>query len=122
MAAHIDVYGAEKIVYKNFSPEESYKSSTWRELFAIYFAVISLKDFISCKKVQWHTDNYAATLILESGSNKEELQTLSEKIFEFSKKFAIDISAKWVPRDEISYTDALSKRLDHDEIKYQFFY
>ena len=62
LAAHIDIYGEEKVAYKNFMVDETKLSSTWRELYAIYFSLLSFKDFLIGKKIQWHTDNFAASL------------------------------------------------------------
>ena len=49
---------------------------TWRELFAIYFA---LKSFYLHHRMQyliWETDNYATSLIVASGSKKSQLRNL----------------------------------------------
>ena len=100
---------------KNFSKEEAAKSSTWWELHAIYFSMLSLKNDLAYKTVRWHTDNYAASCVFESGSNKIELQILSEEVFEVCKSSKIKISVKWVPRECIPRADALSKTIDHDD-------
>ena len=115
LAAHINIDGQDKVVHKNFSADESTKSSTWRELYAIYYSIVSLKEVIACKKIQWHTDNYAASLIFESGSNKGELQNLSERIFEICKKNRITVSVKWISREYIPRADDLSKRIDYEK-------
>ena len=60
-------------------------------------------------------DYYAASLIFESGSNKDELQILSEQIFECCKLHDIHVSVKWVPRDYIPRADALSRQVDYDD-------
>ena len=85
LAAHVNIKGEEKIVYKNFSETESLRSSTWRELFAIEFALCSLKHHLTVCVIQWNTDNYAATRIFKSGSSKEWLQEISENIFQLCK-------------------------------------
>ena len=115
LAAHISIDGAENVIYKNWSAGDAAKSSTWRELFAIFFSIISLKDIVSNRAVQWHTDNYAASLIFKSGSNKEELQNLSEEIFEICKNSNIFMSVKWVPREYIPRADAISRKVDYDD-------
>ena len=43
IAAHVNVHNEEKIAYRNLSETECLKSSTWRELSAIAFAVNSFK-------------------------------------------------------------------------------
>ena len=50
--------GTEYIYFKNFSKYEIKQSSTWRELFAIKFALhYSFAPEISNKSVHWETDN-----------------------------------------------------------------
>ena len=103
------------MAYKNFMVDETKLSSTWRELYAIYFSLLSFKDFLIGKKIQWHTDNFAASVVFTSGSNKMYLQELCEDIFKFCKEFNIDVNIVWVPREDIPYADALSKQIDYDD-------
>ena len=70
--------GREYICFKNFSECEIKKSSTWRELLTIQFALHSFAPKISYMSVHWETDNYAASLIVASGSNKELFLILAE--------------------------------------------
>ena len=74
--------GREYICFKKFSEYEIKQSSTWRELFAIKFALHSFALKISNKSLHWKTDSCAASLIVASGSNKEHLQTLAEDLYE----------------------------------------
>ena len=76
----------EYICFKNFSEYEIKQSSTWRELFAIQFALHPFAPMISNKSVHWETDNYAASPIVASGSNKAHLQTLAEDIYDLTIK------------------------------------
>ena len=85
--------GREYICFKNFSEYEIKQSSTWRELFAIKFALHSIAPKISNKSVYWKLDNYAASLIA-SGSNKEHLQTLTEDIRGLTVKYSIVLQVK----------------------------
>ena len=55
---------------KFFSEYEIKQSPTWSVLFAIQFALQSFAPNISNKSVCWETDNYAASLIVTSESNK----------------------------------------------------
>ena len=61
--------GREYTCFKNFCEYEIKQSSTWRELLTIQFALNSFTPKISYKSVHWETDNYAASLIVASGSN-----------------------------------------------------
>ena len=89
--------------------------STWRELYAIKFALMSFREFLKDKNLIWSTDNYGASCIVEKGSNKEHLQDLSESIFEICKKGGISFSIKWIPREFLSFADMLSKQPDYDD-------
>ena len=70
---------------------------------------------ISIKSVHWKTDNYAAFLIVASGSNKEHLQALAEDIYELTIKHSIVLQVKWIPRHKNQIADALSKSYDFDD-------
>ena len=107
--------GREYICFKNVSEYEIKQSSTWRELFAIQFALHSFAPNISNKSVHWKIDNYAASLIVASGSNKEHLQPLAEDIYERTIKYSIIIQVKWIPRHKSQIADALSKSYDFDD-------
>ena len=106
--------GREYICFKNFSEYEIKQSSTWRELFAIKL-LHSFASKISNNSVHWETDNYAASLIVASGSNKEHLQTLAEDIYELTIKYFIVLQVKWIPWHKKQIADALSKYYDFDD-------
>ena len=65
--------------------------------------------------VHWETDNYAAFLIVASGSNKEHLQALAEDIYELTIKHSIVLQVKWIPRHKNQIADASSKSYDFDD-------
>ena len=52
----------EYICFKNFSEYEVKQNLTWRELFAIHFALQSFAPKISNKSVCWETENFGASL------------------------------------------------------------
>ena len=107
--------GREYICFKNFSEYEIKQSSTWRELFAIKFALHSFAPKISYKSIHWETDNCAASLIVASGSNKEHLQALAEDTYELTIEYSIVLQVKWIPRHKNQIADALSKSYDFDD-------
>ena len=86
--------GREYICFKNFSECEIKKSSTWRELLTIQFVLNSFAPKISYKSVHWETDNYAASLIVASGSNKELLLILAEDKYEVIIKYSVALTKK----------------------------
>ena len=79
------------------------------------FALHSFAPKISSKSVHWETDNYATSLIVASGSDKEHLQILVEDIRTYTIKHFIVLQVKWIPRYKIQIADALSKSYDFDD-------
>ena len=75
----------EYICLKNLGEYEIKQNSTWRELFAIQFALQSFAPKISNKSVCWETENSAASLTVTSESNNtgspDLLGTQSHKTF-----------------------------------------
>ena len=82
LAAYYVLEETQNISFKNLSSDEAVQSSTWRELFAIVFALKSFDTNINSKHICWQTDNYAASMIVSSGSNKQHLQKLAESIYD----------------------------------------
>lgn len=111
------------ICHRPFNSRERNNSSTWRELEAIHFALISFGKFMRDTSVKWFTDNRAAMYITRSGSSKDDLQTLALKIYDLTKLFHVKLEVDWVPREENDVADYFSKIIDPDdwEITESFF-
>ena len=107
--------GKSFICYKNFDKTEKKQSSTWRELEAIHYSLKSSKGRFKNETVYWYTDNFASSLIVNKGSNKEKLQKLALNIFEITSTFNIKLSVFWIPRKNNRQADALSKNMDNDD-------
>ena len=75
------------------------------------------------RRVEWHTDNYAASLIFTKGSNKPDLQLLSETVYEVCRQNRVSVTVKWNPRTLLADVDALSRNVDYDdwEVQLPFF-
>jgi hypothetical protein len=115
LAAHLDYDGTMRVSYRNFSEEESRRSSTWRELSAIVFSLRASRPFLTGAQVFWRTDNFAASLIATSGSRVDALQSLAETLYELCSAQSIRLEVVWTPRRSIQTADALSKLPDHDD-------
>ena len=115
LAALFQLGEREFISYKNLSQSEAPQSSTFRELLAILYGLASFKQLFQHRYIVWYTDNWAATLIVTKGSNKEALQQMDESIFHLCAKYSIKLVVRWVPREMIPYTDHISKTVDHDD-------
>ena len=92
-----------------WSPDESRRSSTWRELAAVQRALVALQSQLAGQVLQWHCDNAAAVHILDYGSSKPPLQLLAVHIVEICLRNRIRLFPVWIPRDENSVADELSR-------------
>ena len=97
---------------RNWNSIEISKSSTWRELEAVYLSVRAFVPFLRGRKVKLFTDNKGVVSITEKGSMINELHELSLKIFKYCKENQISLQVQWVPRDQNDKADAfLTTRL-----------
>ena len=71
--AHVTL-NQEYICHAMWSENERMKSFTWRELYAIEFALRSFCGELKDSHVRWFTDNRAAAKIVEAGSMRYDLQ------------------------------------------------
>ena len=82
--------GKSLICYKKFDKIEKKQSSTWRKFEAIDYSLKSWKDRFKNEVVYWFTDNFASSLIVKKGSNKEKLQELALNIFEITSALILN--------------------------------
>ena len=87
------------LCHKMWLPHEKAKSSTWRELAAIEFAIQSFKDVLKASHVKWFTDNQAAAKITEVGSMHFDLHHIALRIFNLCLRHGINLDIQWMPRD-----------------------
>ena len=98
-----------KLFQQNWSPEESAKSSTWRELKAVELALESFPNELSGQQVTWFTDNVNVVTIVNQGSKVKNLQNLALAIFTTCLSLNISVEMKWTPRDINVKADYLSR-------------
>ena len=103
------------LCHKMWLPHEKAKSSTWRELAAIEFAIQSFKDVLKASHVKWFTDNQAAAKITEVGSMHFDLHHIALRIFNLCLRHGINLDIQWIPRDFNSRADYLSRLIDVDD-------
>jgi len=104
-----------KLFQQNWSPEESAKSSTWRELKAVQLALESFFNELSGQQVAWFTDNANVVTIVNQGNKVKDLQTLALAIFTTCLSLNISVEMKWIPRDINVKADYLSRIVDFDD-------
>ena len=78
------IQGSTEIFHRNWSSIESQKSSTWRELATVKFALEAFVEQLSASTVRWNTDSQNVAAIVQVGSMIQELQDLALGIFQFS--------------------------------------
>ena len=110
-----EIKGKKYLTQKNFSSTEKCRSSTWRELEPIYYSLCSLPKFLNNNYLFGHTDNFAASKIVESGSSKPELQEKAIKIFDICKVKNINLEITWISRENNKDADFISRSIDHDD-------
>jgi hypothetical protein len=71
-----------------------------------------LKNDLSGKFVKIYTDNKNLVSIVNKGSMKPELQDITLHMFQMCISNNIVLEMEWIPRDDNSYADYLSKLLD----------
>ncbi len=113
--AVLKVDGKVLEVHKNFATNEVGKSSTWRELDVVQFAMSTFEKQLSGRVVNWETDNKGVVSICRKGSPKTELQEMARQIYFSCKKHDIKLDIYWVPREENEIADELSKHVDYDD-------
>ena len=78
--------------------EDIGQSSTFRELKAIYFLLLSYVAQLKHKRVKIFADNQGAAKIVAIGSSKINLQALAMDIFNLCLVNSIILEAQWIPR------------------------
>ena len=64
------------VAHKLWTKQEAQKSSTWRELNTIRFAINSFLPMLSGSQLKVFSDSQSATRIVEIGSMKSDLQDI----------------------------------------------
>ena len=82
---YFEIKGIKYLIQKNFSSTKQCRSSTLRVMEVIYYSLCSLPKFLNNNSLFWHTDNFAASKIIESGSSKPDLQAKTLESFDICK-------------------------------------
>lgn len=99
------IQGTDLVFQRNWSLDESEKSSTWRELAAIKFSIEAFGTRLSKQRVRWHTDSQSAVRIIQVGSMVRELQDLALSVFLFTAQHQIQLDLIWLPRRQNAQAD-----------------
>ena len=110
-----DVRGKKNICYRNLTDLEKTFSSTWRELEAIRFSLLSSIKQFENKCIFWYTDNFATKQIIKCGSNKTHIHSLALNIFNLTFDRNIHLEVYSVGREYNKEADKISKTIDFDD-------
>lgn len=99
----------------SWTAEEAKQSSTWRELVAVSRVLESVVLKLSGERVRWFTDNLNIVHILKVGSKKQHLQEEVLKVFNMCIGHQIKLEPEWVPREENTLADCISRIVDYDD-------
>ena len=77
------IQGSSLVFHRNWSLEESQKSSTWRELATIKLSLEVFGPNIAGQRLRWYTDNQNVVRVIRIGSMIKELHELALDILFF---------------------------------------
>ena len=84
------VKGNNSVFHSNWSEEEKIKSSTFRELRAVYLALRAYSPMFQNRCIKWFTDSQNCVRIVSAGSTKFDLQEQAINIYQLCLKWNID--------------------------------
>ena len=106
--AHFN-FNEEQVCHKLCAQHEIAKSSTWRELSAIEFALGSFLPMITNTYLKWFTDNQAACRIVQVGCMHKELHEIAMRIYQLCIDHNIELAIQWIPHTELQRADSLAQ-------------
>ena len=118
----VDSVSAGKEVAKGTFPSHiagKQTSSTLRKLLAVQHVLTSFQSLLRGVCVKHKSDNQNAVSILPIGSPKRDLHEEALAIAELTKQNMIRLIPEWIPREENSDADHLSKAVDADDWRLQ---
>ena len=105
----------DSIFHSAWSNEEKGKSSTFRELKAVFLALRVFQETVANRSVKWFSDSQSCVRIVKFGSTKLELQNIAFSIFDICLAHKIDLDIHMVPCSLNSEADQISKLSNTDE-------
>ena len=98
-----------------WTENESFQSSTWRELSVIEFASQFFASVLEGSHVKWFIDSQAAAKIIEVGSMKLGLHKMACRIFDICIRSGIHLEVQWIPRTMNQQADYIIRFIDTDD-------
>ena len=85
------------------------KHINWKELYAVYYALLSWYESFSNGRLIILCDNTTAVSAINKRSSCQSLTTPLQALLLIAALFNIDLVAQWIPTDQNSVADALSR-------------
>ena len=98
-----------------FTIDDLSQRSTFCELKAIYYVLLSFVEHLKHKRVKIFTDTQRAARIVSVGSSKVHLQSVALSIFRFCCSQGIALEVQCFPRSLNKRTDLLSQFVHKDD-------
>jgi hypothetical protein len=103
--------GAPEYAHEYFSEAESVESSTYRELLGVLRCLQPLMHLCADKFVVFQVDAKNLLGIVNRGSPRLKLNALAREMFWLGLEHRITLTVEWVPREQNTLADELSKLL-----------
>ncbi len=107
--------GVVEHAHEYFSSEESVSSSTFRELLGVFKCLQVMISLCRGKFVVFQVDAQNLSGIMNRGSPRLKLNALARELFWYGLEHQITLTVEWVPREENTLADELSKLLIPDD-------
>ena len=114
-AGYVVTHDGIAISHEQWSEFQRMKSSTWRELYVLWYVLVAMCHMFVGKSIAWFTDNQAVVRIMQIGSSNIDLQNLSLAVCHLLANNNIQLLVNWVPRNRNIQADFYSKMLDIDD-------
>ena len=101
--------GAPEYAHEYLSEAESVESSTYRELLGVLRCLQYLMHLCAGKFVVFQVDAKNLLGIVNRGSPRLKLNALARELFWLRLEHRITLAVEWVPREQNTLTDELSK-------------
>ena len=105
----------ERISHCEWDEFQCLQSSTYREMYAIWFGLCQFNSLLLNQVLDWFTDSANTVSIVKRGSMNQLLQGLALKKFSICSHSNIKLRVIWLPRDKIDRADFFSRIIDSDD-------
>ena len=107
--------GEEFVAHCEWDESEAKKSSTFRELSAVFVGLCKFNHLMLNNILDWYTDSANIVTVIKRSSMIVDLHNLALRIFSITSAANIRLRMIWVPRSQVERADCLSRIVDVDD-------